>query len=749
MTKDKEIKRSKFSPLFWLVVVFEFFERGSYYGMMSILSVYMTDELGFSKPDVGLIKGTIQPLLYFLPIISGALADRFGFRKMLMIAFSLLGSGYFLTSQATEYAPVFLALVVMGLGAGAFKPVISGSIARCTDETNSTLGFGIFYWSINLGAFLFPLILVPLLRDNIGYDWVILAAAIGTGAMLIPTIFGYKEPPKPKEDLEKKEKKTSLLQTLANAFEIIYSPFVLLTGWAKRTSSGKAVLIILLVAIGGYGIKQYVQPQEQTISFNTRIYQIDQDRLTFACNRNLSAEKPYKIMMYDKDMLLDIMQQFNLKELPDKYLSDVGLANNKRNVIITLLQPDRLEDYSEKLIDDLRKGVFTNTDNLDKQDLMRYRDECQQKTRLQIYISADIESDFKISEGENGLVKLVLADKETFSRQKESILAALAKNQKTAAIKPTQLEELTDKVGQRSFFVLFVGLLFGFSLLMLRLAPAFQKGDQTAKLGLLLGTTIVLMSIIWFLPDLSIFARILSSIIGFTITALLTIDYSEPERFNDHFKFLLMVVIYSGFWVLYFQMFDSVLWYVQAYVDPTSLNQAINAMLETFGIERQWRFDVEIVTVINAGTIILLQLFISAIVKNTKALPTMIVGICMGTAGMAILAISTGIWIFMLGIVIFSIGEMTAHPKFISYVGQTAPKSRVAMYMGYLFLYGVIGSSVGGVMGANLYVKFVDELNQPRTLWLIFASIGLATIIGLLIYNKFMTKTSSTETIED
>ena len=152
----------------------------------------------------------------------------------------------------------------------------------------------------------------------------------------------------------------------------------------------------------------------------------------------------------------------------------------------------------------------------------------------------------------------------------------------------------------------------------------------------------------------------------------------------------------------------------------------------------------EIVTVVNAFTIILLQLAVSAIVKRFKALPTMVVGITMGTIGMAILAISTGIWVFMIGIVIFSIGEMTAHPKFYSYVGQIAPKSRVAMYMGYVFLYGVIGSSIGSVMGANLYVKFVDELNQPRTLWLIFAGIGVATVVGLLLFNKYLVKKEPT-----
>ena len=161
---------------FWIVIVFEFFERGSYYGVMSILSVYLTDKLGFPKEDVGVIKGTIQPLLYFLPILSGALADRFGYRRTLLAAFSLLGSGYFLASRATGYWAVFISLVIMGLGAGTFKPVISSSIARSTNENNSTFGFGIYYWSINLGAFLFPLALLGIglwliLRDFERLPW--------------------------------------------------------------------------------------------------------------------------------------------------------------------------------------------------------------------------------------------------------------------------------------------------------------------------------------------------------------------------------------------------------------------------------------------------------------------------------------------------------------------------------------------------------------------------------------------------
>jgi len=181
-----------------------------------------------------------------------------------------------------------------------------------------------------------------------------------------------------------------------------------------------------------------------------------------------------------------------------------------------------------------------------------------------------------------------------------------------------------------------------------------------------------------------------------------------------------------------------VLWYFKDYMDMTPINNLVNSFLSLFVTNPNWFFDTEHVTVINAGTIILLQLFISALLKNTKALPTMIAGITLGTLGMAILAISNHAWVFLLGLFIFSIGEMTAHPKFISYIGIIAPDDKKALYLGYSFLYGVIGSGIGGVLGAYLYVYFVDKLNAPSTLWLIFSGIGLITIIGLLLYNKYL-----------
>ena len=110
--QEKKAGLADFPKVYWVSIIFEFFERGSYYGLMSVLSVYFVEELEFSKEGVGVIKSTIQPLLYFLPILTGAIADKMGYRKTLLVAFGLLGTGYFLTSQMTEYAAVFISLII-------------------------------------------------------------------------------------------------------------------------------------------------------------------------------------------------------------------------------------------------------------------------------------------------------------------------------------------------------------------------------------------------------------------------------------------------------------------------------------------------------------------------------------------------------------------------------------------------------------------------------------------------------------
>ncbi|MCK5573279.1 MAG: MFS transporter, partial [Bacteroidetes bacterium] len=140
---------------FWVANVMELFERAAYYGLNSVLAIYLTNSimeggLGFTEQSVGFLQGLIYACTYILPILGGALADRYGYRRMLLAAFSLLAAGYFASGHMSSYAAVFASLLIMATGSGLFKPIISGTIARTTNEENSGFGFGIYYWMINL-----------------------------------------------------------------------------------------------------------------------------------------------------------------------------------------------------------------------------------------------------------------------------------------------------------------------------------------------------------------------------------------------------------------------------------------------------------------------------------------------------------------------------------------------------------------------------------------------------------------------
>lgn len=170
----------KFSRTFWLVNVLELCERGAYYGMLAALPYHLVYNLGFSAAAFGIILAIITPFLYFLPIISGALAEKYGYRNMLILAFILLITGYVASSFMTSFLSFVLAFSVMGIGAGIFKPIISASIARTTMPNNRNLGYSIYYWMINLGAFLAPLFIsLTIPKELYGNAFYIAAALIG------------------------------------------------------------------------------------------------------------------------------------------------------------------------------------------------------------------------------------------------------------------------------------------------------------------------------------------------------------------------------------------------------------------------------------------------------------------------------------------------------------------------------------------------------------------------------------------
>src|SRR5210317_1806032 len=195
---------SSYNKGFWVASIMELFERWAWYGLFAVLALYLTgstDEggLGFSHTEKGLIMGIVTAILYLLPLFTGVIADKIGYKLSLIIAYILLISGYYVMGQVESYPMVFIVFLWVAVGAAMFKPVASAIITKNTDESNSTLGFGIFYMMVNIGGFIGPAF-SSTLRTQYGWKIVFLQAAIVIAINLVILLFFFKEPKRVKKE---------------------------------------------------------------------------------------------------------------------------------------------------------------------------------------------------------------------------------------------------------------------------------------------------------------------------------------------------------------------------------------------------------------------------------------------------------------------------------------------------------------------------------------------------------------------
>jgi dipeptide/tripeptide permease len=178
----------------------ELFERWAYYGMFAVLALYLTGSkdtgaLGFTQIQKGHLMGTVTFILYFLPVITGAIADKLGYKKVLFISYIILSIGYYLMGQVTSFSGVFIIFLFIAVGAAFFKPVLSATIARNTNDSNSSVGFGIFYMIVNIGAFIGPIFASKLRAIEWKYVFIMSSLVILVNLILL---FFYKEPKREK-----------------------------------------------------------------------------------------------------------------------------------------------------------------------------------------------------------------------------------------------------------------------------------------------------------------------------------------------------------------------------------------------------------------------------------------------------------------------------------------------------------------------------------------------------------------------
>lgn len=156
-------------------------ERFSFYGMRSILVLYMTNVLFMDKSEAVEVAHLFNAGIYILPLLGAWIADQFlgRYRTILYVSlFYCFGHGVLATSDLTSSPEIrqwilFAGLFIIALGAGGIKPCVSSFVGDQVDERETvvmTRIYAAFYWSINLGSF-FAFLVIPWVRQSLGYSW--------------------------------------------------------------------------------------------------------------------------------------------------------------------------------------------------------------------------------------------------------------------------------------------------------------------------------------------------------------------------------------------------------------------------------------------------------------------------------------------------------------------------------------------------------------------------------------------------
>jgi dipeptide/tripeptide permease len=205
--------RTGFDRPFWVANFTELFERVAYYGTTAVLAIFLSEQLHFSKELTGWIMGTFGFVVWFLPVLGGTLADRFGFRRSLMFAYLVMTVGYFLLGSLsapwmegarralTDRWLVLGILMVPALGPAVVKPCVAGTTARASRENVRSIGYSIYYTLVNIGGTLGP-VMAWLVRKplGLGIENVFRVAALSVFLMFLVTLFVFREPSHRAED---------------------------------------------------------------------------------------------------------------------------------------------------------------------------------------------------------------------------------------------------------------------------------------------------------------------------------------------------------------------------------------------------------------------------------------------------------------------------------------------------------------------------------------------------------------------
>ncbi len=192
----------------------------------------------------------------------------------------------------------------------------------------------------------------------------------------------------------------------------------------------------------------------------------------------------------------------------------------------------------------------------------------------------------------------------------------------------------------------------------------------------------------------------------------------------SNFRFMLFLVIFSGFWVVFWQEFIALPLYVREYVDKDA------------------NFD--LLLSIDPLCVILFQIAISFMTRKIRPFPAMTLGILVASFSWLLLTLGStqslgGIPIMAaIALVVLATGEMIQSPRYYEYVSRLAPPGQQGVFMGYAFLPIAIGFVIAGVMGGRLVTYFGETLQRPHQMWWVVAGVGFLTTLLMWLYDRIL-----------
>ena len=181
-------------------------------------------------------------------------------------------------------------------------------------------------------------------------------------------------------------------------------------------------------------------------------------------------------------------------------------------------------------------------------------------------------------------------------------------------------------------------------------------------------------------------------------------------------RFMLFLLIFSGYWVVYWQEFIILPLYIHDYLNPKT--------------------DTELMLVTGPLTVIALQMVVSYLSQKIPAFTAIILGTLISGLAWVLLIVHPSVTTAIATLMVVSLGEITQSPRYYEYISRLAPPGQQGTYMGFAFMPIGIGSLIGGWFGGKLMHHFGELTRQPSRIWWAVMAVGVVTAGLLWIYDK-------------